>query len=365
MSKRTAFFEVHQQSGAKLIDFGGFEMPVHYQGIRAEHIAVRERVGLFDVSHMGEFFITGESAHDFLQRVTINDIGKLVPGKAQYSAMCTPEGGIIDDLIVYCLGENTYLLVVNASNIDKDLAWLTTHKQPGVIIEDRSDQYGLLAIQGPYAKQVLSKLTTLPLDALAYYHFMRGPIGQNQEIIVSATGYTGEPGYELYFDLNNTHPVQLWQTLMEAGAKEGITPCGLGCRDTLRLEMGYCLYGNDIDEQHNPIEAGLSWITKIDKGNFIGRDAIIQAKTNKPTVKLSGFIMEDEKAIPRKGYKVVNHRGELIGEVSSGTHSISLNQGIGLGYIDADYLTEQKEIWIEIRGKHLKAILQKPPFYKK
>lgn len=365
MSKRTAFFEIHQQLGAKLIDFGGFEMPVQYQGIRAEHVAVREGVGLFDVSHMGEFFVSGDAASDFLQSVTINDVKKLHPGKAQYSAMCTPEGGIIDDLIVYCLSANDYMLVVNASNIEKDFAWLTSHLIPGVSLEDRSERYCLLALQGPKAKQVLSKLTSIPLEEIAYYHFRVGSLAENQGVIVSATGYTGEPGYELYFDKNTTDPVQLWQALMQAGAEEGIMPCGLGCRDTLRLEMGYCLYGNDIDDQHNPIEAGLSWITKPDKGAFIGRDAILKTKINGPKVKLTGFVMDDEKAIPRRGYSVVDREGEIIGEVTSGTLSISLNQGIGLSYINSDYVNEHPEIWIDIRGKHLKATIQKPPFLKK
>jgi len=365
MSNRTAFFEIHQQLGAKLIDFGGFEMPVQYQGIRVEHLAVRERLGLFDVSHMGEFFVTGDAAREFLQYVTINDITKLTPGKAQYSAMCTPEGGIIDDLIVYCLGDQEFMLVVNASNIEKDFAWLTAHKRAGVILENRSEQYCLLAIQGPRAKQVLSKLTSVPLDDIAYYHFAVGSLGNIQNVIISATGYTGEPGYELYFDKTHSDPAQLWNRIMEAGANEGITPCGLGCRDTLRLEMGYCLYGNDIDEQHNPIEAGLSWITKLEKGAFIGRDPIVQAKTDGPKVRLTGFVMDDEKAIPRKGYSVLNEHGDAIGEVTSGTMSISLNQGIGLGYITSEYVKEHNVCWIDIRGKQFKATIQKPPFLKK
>jgi len=365
MSQRTAFFDRHQQLGAKLIDFGGFEMPVQYQGIRVEHLAVRERVGLFDVSHMGEFFVSGASSRDFLQRVTINDISKLIPGKAQYSAMCTPEGGIIDDLIVYCLDEQSFMLVVNASNIKKDFDWLTSHLIPGVSLENRSEQYCLLAIQGPRAKHVLSTLCSVSLDDIAYYHFKIGSLGTSEQVIISATGYTGEPGYELYFDKRQTDPLLVWDALMQAGASEGIMPCGLGCRDTLRLEMGYCLYGNDIDEQHNPIEAGLSWITKLDKGAFIGSETLHEVKTNGPNVKLTGFVMEDEKAIPRKGYAVLNEQGEVIGQVTSGSLSISLNQGIGLSYIASAYLNDHTVCWIDIRGKRHKATLQKPPFLKK
>ncbi len=365
MLKRTPFYETHKKAGAKLIDFGGFEMPVQYDGIKIEHAAVRNDAGLFDVSHMGEVFVSGPGSLGFLQRITINDVSKLVPGKAQYSAMCYPNGGIVDDLIVYMMGENSYMVVVNASNRDKDVAWMKDHKTNDVTIDDRSDDYALLALQGPKSAQILSKITDLDLGSIAYYHFAVGKVAGFEDVIVSATGYTGEPGFEIYFDIKMSDPEAIWDAIMESGASLGIKPCGLGARDTLRLEMGYALYGNDISDSTSPLEAGLAWITKLDKGDFIGREALLSQKEAGITRKLTGFAMEDEKAIPRSHYIVRNPEGEQIGEVTSGTQSVTLSKGVGMAYVNLPWSKPAQPIVIDIRGKLMPATTQKPPFVKK
>jgi aminomethyltransferase len=365
MLKRTPFYESHKTAGAKLIDFGGFEMPVQYEGIKAEHNAVREQAGLFDVSHMGEVFVSGTASLEFLQSITINDVSKLVPGKAQYSAMCYPDGGIVDDLIIYMLANDSYLVVVNASNRDKDVAWMQQHSIPGATIDDRSDDYCLLALQGPKSAEILSKLTSVDVSAITYYHFAMGTVAGVDEVIISATGYTGEPGFEIYFDKTRSNPTAMWDAIMEAGNEHGLKPCGLGARDTLRLEMGYALYGNDISDQTNPLEAGLGWITKIDKGDFIGKTAIVAVKESGVVRKLFGFIMKDDKAIPRSHYIVRNTEGENIGEVTSGTQSVTLSKGIGMAYVQTDYAKAGVDIIIDIRGKHVAATTQKTPFVKK
>jgi aminomethyltransferase len=365
MLKRTPFYETHKKSGARLIDFGGFEMPVQYEGIKVEHAAVRENAGLFDVSHMGEVFVSGSGALRFLQHITINDVSKLVPGKAQYSAMCYPNAGIVDDLIVYMIGVDDYMVVVNASNREKDIAWMMQHKTGDVVIDDRSDNYALLALQGPKSAQILSKITDIDLASIAYYHFAIGSVAGFNDVIVSATGYTGEPGYEIYFDIRDVDPETLWNAIVEAGADLGLKPCGLGARDTLRLEMGYALYGNDISDTTTPLEAGLGWITKLDKGDFIGRDALLSQKEAGITRKLTGFVMEDEKAIPRSHYIVRNPDGEQIGEVTSGTQSVTLSKGVGMAYVDLFWSKPGQTIAIDIRGKLMPATTQKPPFVKK
>lgn len=365
MLKRTPFYETHKKAGAKLIDFGGFEMPVQYDGIKIEHAAVRNDAGLFDVSHMGEVFVSGPGSLGFLQRITINDVSKLVPGKAQYSAMCYPNGGIVDDLIVYMMGDNSYMVVVNASNRDKDVAWMKDHKTNDVTIDDRSDDYALLALQGPKSSQILSKITDLDLGSIAYYHFAVGKVAGFEDVIVSATGYTGEPGFEIYFDVRKSDPEAIWDAIMESGASLGIKPCGLGARDTLRLEMGYALYGNDISDSTSPLEAGLAWITKLDKGDFIGREALLSQKEAGITRKLTGFAMEDEKAIPRSHYIVRNPEGEQIGEVTSGTQSVTLSKGVGMAYVNLPWSKPAQPIVIDIRGKLMPATTQKPPFVKK
>jgi aminomethyltransferase len=365
MLKRTPFYETHKKAGARLIDFGGFEMPVQYEGIKVEHAAVRENAGIFDVSHMGEVFVSGAGASRFLQNITINDVSKLVPGKAQYSAMCYPNAGIVDDLIVYMMGDNNYMVVVNASNREKDVAWMMQHKTDDVVIDDRSEYYALLALQGPKSAQILSKITNVDLTSIAYYHFTVGTVAGFADVIVSATGYTGEPGFEIYFDVRTADPVAVWNAIIEAGADLGLKPCGLGARDTLRLEMGYALYGNDISDTTTPLEAGLAWITKLDKGNFIGREALLLQKEAGITRKLTGFMMEDEKAIPRSHYIVRNTDGEHIGEVTSGTQSVTLSKGVGMAYVDLTWSKPGQPIVIDIRGKLMPATTQKPPFVKK
>ncbi len=365
MLKRTPFYDTHKLAGAKLIDFGGFEMPVQYEGIKIEHAAVRGNAGLFDVSHMGEVFVSGSGALRFLQYITINDVSKLVPGKAQYSAMCYPNGGIVDDLIVYMMGENSYMVVVNASNRDKDVSWMMEHKADDVVIDDRSDDFALLALQGPKAVQILSKITELDLESIAYYHFAIGKVAGFDDVIVSATGYTGEPGFEIYFDVKKSDPEAVWNAIMNAGVDLGLKPCGLGARDTLRLEMGYALYGNDISDSTSPLEAGLAWITKLDKDNFVGREALLSQKEAGITRKLTGFMMEDEKAIPRSHYIVRNLDGEQIGEVTSGTQSVTLSKGVGMAYVDLPWSKPGQPIVIDIRGKLMPATTQKPPFVKK
>lgn len=365
MLKRTPFYETHKKAGARLIDFGGFEMPVQYEGIKAEHAAVRQNAGIFDVSHMGEVFVSGAGALRFLQYITINDVSKLVPGKAQYSAMCYPNAGIVDDLIVYMMDENSYMVVVNASNRDKDVSWMMQHKAVDVVIDDRSDDFALLALQGPKAAQILAKITELDLESIAYYHFAVGKVAGFDDVIVSATGYTGEPGFEIYFDVKKSDPEAVWNAIMEAGADLGLKPCGLGARDTLRLEMGYALYGNDISDTTTPLEAGLAWITKLDKGNFIGREALLLQKLAGITRKLTGFMMEDEKAIPRSHYIVRSTDGEHIGEVTSGTQSVTLSKGFGMAYVDLTWSNPGQPIVIDIRGKLMPATTHKPPFVKK
>jgi len=365
MLKRTPFYETHKNAGARLIDFGGFEMPVQYEGIKVEHAAVRNDAGLFDVSHMGEVFVHGPGALGFLQSITINDVSKLVPGKAQYSAMCYPNAGIVDDLIIYMLDEGSYMVVVNASNREKDVAWMMQHKVGDVTIDDKSDHYALLALQGPKSAQILSKITDMDLSAIAYYHFAIGTVAGFGDVIVSATGYTGEPGFEIYFDTRSADPTTVWNAIVEAGSDMGLKPCGLGSRDTLRLEMGYALYGNDISDTTTPLEAGLAWITKLDKGDFVGREALLSQKEAGITRKLTGFIMEDEKAIPRSHYIVRNPDGEQIGEVTSGTQSVTLSKGVGMAYVDLLWSKPGQPIAIDIRGKLMPATTQKPPFVKK
>ena len=365
MLNRTPFYNIHEKLDAKLIDFGGWEMPVQYESIKKEHNAVRNKVGMFDVSHMGEFFVFGPEALDFIQYVTINDASKLEPGKAQYSAMCYNDGGIVDDLIVYMLDYNRYMLVVNASNIEKDFDWLTNHKHYDMKLEDRSDAMCLLAVQGPDSVKVLQKLTDVTLDEIKFYHFEIGDFAGFERVILSATGYTGEKGFEIYFDREDSNPAEIWKSIMEAGEEFDLEPCGLGARDTLRLEMGYALYGNDITKDTNPLEARLGWLTKLDKGDFIGRDAIKKAKEEGIKKKLVGFSTEEDRSIPRAGYSIVDENGEPLGEVTSGSRSITLDKNIGMGYVDADFAKEGTKIHISIRNRQAEAVVENPPFLKK
>lgn len=358
--KHTPFYEIHRQLGAKLVPFGGYEMPVQYSSIIEEHKAVRNSVGVFDVSHMGEFIVKGKNALPFLQLVTVNDAAKLVPGQAQYSAMCYENAGIIDDLLVYKIGDNHFMVVVNASNIDKDFQWMKSHLLPDVELRDESDGTALLAIQGPKSLSTLQKLTPVNLSAIGYYHFTQGSVS-GVEMTISRTGYTGELGFELYFPV--VHAEKIWKAIFDAGKEFGIAPVGLGARDTLRLEMGFCLYGNDIDQTTNTLEAGLGWITKINKGNFIGKPVLEKAKAHGLERKLVGIVIE-EKAFPRHGYAIQSN-GTSIGSVTSGTFSPSLEKGIALGYVSAASALVGCSVQIEVRGKAVEGKVAALPFLKK
>ena len=358
--KRTPIWEEHRNAGAKLVPFAGYDMPVQYRsGIIAEHHAVRRQVGMFDVSHMGEIEVRGPQALDLVQYVTTNDASKIEVGQAQYTVMCRPDGGVIDDCIVYRLADH-YMVVVNASNRVKDRDWIMHHSEKfDCEVTDRSDEIALIAVQGPKAQQVVAKLTDTNLDAIGYYHFDEGDVG-GAAAIISRTGYTGEDGFELYIDAKDA--VGLWRKLLEAGAPEGLIPAGLGARDSLRLEMGYALYGNDIDEKRTPLEAGLGWVTKLDKGDFIGADALRKLKEAGVRQRLVGFVLK-ERGFPRHGYEVrVNGQG--AGEVTSGTVSPSLDKGIGLAYVATEHSKPGTTIDIIVRDKAIPAEVTRPPFYK-
>jgi len=360
--KNTALTAKHQALGAKMVPFAGYLMPVQYEGLNAEHEQVRQKVGVFDVSHMGEFFVSGPGAQEFLQKVSSNDVSKLTPGKVQYSCLPNDQNGIVDDLLVYCIAPEEYMLVVNASNIEKDYRWLERHlPKGGVSLTNRSDEYALLAVQGPLAVTVLQSLTTVSLDAVPYYHFTIGAMAGLEEVIISATGYTGAGGFELY--VKNEGAEQLWDAVMEAGKDAGIKPAGLGARDTLRLEMGLCLYGNDIDDTTSPLEARLGWITKLDTG-FINSENLRFQKEQGIKRRLCGFEMVD-RGIPRQHYKIYSAEGDEIGEVTSGTHAPSLKKSIGMGYLQKGYDQVDTEIAIGIRNRRLKARVVKMPFYQK
>ncbi|MCK4577830.1 MAG: glycine cleavage system aminomethyltransferase GcvT [Candidatus Marinimicrobia bacterium] len=356
--KKTALYQKHIDLGARMAPFAGYEMPVQYEGISAEHRAVRTAVGLFDVSHMGEFRVSGPGALDYIQMMTINDATALSVGQAQYSAMCYENGGIVDDLLVYRRSDH-YLLVVNAANIDGDFEWLQEHLGNGVQLENISDEIGLVAVQGPRSRELVNKALKVNVDELPFYHSSEEML-YNRPVLVSRTGYTGELGYELYTDPDTIQ--RLWDDLYEPGLSLGLKPAGLGARDTLRLEMKYCLYGNDISARTNPIEAGLGWITKLDKGAFIGSDAITKVKTDGPTRRLVAFEME-ERAIPRPGYKIYLD-GSVVGEVTSGTQSPSLQRGIGMGYVKRPHTKAGTAVQIEVRGKLANATIVKPPLVK-
>jgi aminomethyltransferase len=358
--KRTPFFEIHQKAGGKIVPFGGYEMPVQYAGIMEEHKTVRNAVGVFDVSHMGEFFAAGTQALPFLQNITVNDVSKLTPGKAQYSAMCYEDGGIVDDLLIYMLAENSYMIVVNASNIDKDWEWMKKHCPSDVSFENKSDGTALLAVQGPKSLQTMQKLTSANLASIPYYHFVQGNLA-GIDMIISRTGYTGELGFEIYFDVQ--HGEKIWNAIFDAGKEFGIAPIGLGARDTLRLEMGYCLYGNDIDQTTNPIEGGLGWITKLAKGDFIAKPVLERTKAEGPKRKLVGMMLQD-KAVPRHGYPLMVN-GTSVGVVTSGTFSPMLGKGIAMGYVNASHAEIGSKIQIDVRGKFIDATIVTLPFLKK
>lgn len=352
----------HEALGAKMVPFAGFNMPVQYEGVKVEHETVRNAVGVFDVSHMGEFLLTGPNALALIQKVTSNDASVLTKGRAQYSCMPNGKGGIVDDLIIYCLEEEKYLLVVNASNIEKDWNWIDAHNSMGAEMRNLSDDYSLLAIQGPKAVEAMQSLSSIDLSAIKYYHFEVADFAGIDYTIISATGYTGSGGFEIY--CKNDQVEQIWDKVMEAGADFGIKPIGLAARDTLRLEMGFCLYGNDIDDTTSPLEAGLGWITKLAKEDFVDRDFLAKQKEEGITKKLVAFEMV-ERGIPRHDYPILDAEGNTIGRVTSGTMSPSMNIGIGLGYVDIVHKDLDTEINIEIRNKPVKAKVVKLPFYKK
>ena len=359
--KRTAFYDIHASLGAKIVEFGGFEMPVQYSGIIDEHLAVRNKVGVFDVSHMGEFEVRGKEALAFLQKATINDVSKLSEGRAQYSAMCYEDGGIVDDLLVYHCGDH-YMLVVNASNTAKDFEWLRSQATGGVELRDVSDSLSLLAVQGPKSPTTLQKLTKIDLSKMEYYHFTRGNLA-GEQMIVSRTGYTGELGFELYFSSNPKTAKIVWDAIFDAGKEFGVMPVGLGARDTLRLEMGFCLYGNDIDQTTNPLEAGLGWITKLDKGDFVGKTVLTKTKQSGMQKKLAGFVIP-ERAVARHGYDIRKNDAK-VGHVTSGTFSPSLQKGIGMGYVQPDLAKPGQVLQLDIRGRSVPATVMKLPFYQR
>lgn len=356
--KKIALHNAHIEMGAKMVPFAGFNMPLQYENLIKEHLNVRNNVGVFDVSHMGEFLVKGERALDLLQWVTSNNVANLKVGKVQYSCLPNDQGGIVDDLLVYQLGEQEYLLVVNASNIEKDWEWIQSHNTFGAELSNVSDQYSLLAVQGPNALSVLQKITPVKLESIPYYHFQVGIMAQIPDVIISNTGYTGAGGFELY--VKNSDAQQLFDAVFNAGKDCNIMPAGLGCRDTLRLEKGFCLYGNDIDDTTSPIEAGLGWITKFSKP-FIHDQYHKEIKEQGASQKLVGFIMVD-KGIPRKDYLIKDAQNNTIGRVTSGTQSPSLQKAIGLGYVNAKNSFDNSEIYIDIRGKLIKAQITKIPF---
>lgn len=359
--KNTPFTHIHQSLGAKMAEFAGYNMPISYSGINDEHHTVRDKVGVFDVSHMGEFFVSGPNALALIQKVTTNDASKLVAGKAQYSCMPNGKGGIIDDLLVYCFEPNEkYMLVVNASNIDKDWQWISSHNEMNATLENKSDEYGLLAVQGPEAISVLQPLTDIDLINMKYYTFAVGSFAGIEDVIISATGYTGSGGVEIYFKHQEGIADRIWNAIFEAGKSKGIQPIGLGARDTLRLEKGFCLYGNDIDDTTSPLEAGLGWVTKFTK-DFIDADRLKEQKESGVQRRLIGIEMID-RGIPRHGYPVQDASGNEIGIITSGTQSPSLGKAIGMAYVQKPNDKEGTEVFVMVRDKGLKAKVVKMPF---
>ena len=356
--KSLALEQKHIDLGAKMVSFAGYNMPIKYSGVVEEHMAVRTGVGVFDVSHMGEFFLKGKGALDLIQKISSNDAAKMEIGKAQYSCMPNESGGIVDDLITYRIAEEEYMLVVNASNIEKDWKWILSHNDENVEMTNKSESISLLAVQGPKAITTLQKITEVDLSSIPYYSFVQGKMAGVDNVIISATGYTGSGGFELY--VNNDKAEALWDAVMEAGKEEGILPIGLGARDTLRLEKAFCLYGNDIDDTTSPLEAGLGWITKFTK-SFINSESLKKQKEEGVRRKLVGFEMI-ERGIPRKGYVILDVNGNEIGIVTSGGQSPILEKGIGIGYVPTEFSKKETEILIRIRKKQVKARVVKTPF---
>ena len=360
MIKEITLSDIHKDLGAKMIPFAGYNMPVSYEGVNLEHETVRENVGVFDVSHMGEFLVLGPNALELIQKVTSNDASKLVDNQAQYSCFPNATGGIVDDLIVYRINNEKWLLVVNASNIQKDWEWINSQNEIGAELKNISEDYSLLAIQGPKAVQAMQSLTSIDLSAIKFYHFQIADFAGIDNIIISATGYTGSGGFEIY--CKNNKAKQIWEEVFKAGSNFGIKPIGLAARDTLRLEMGYCLYGNDINDSTSPIEAGLGWITKFSK-KFTNSENLLRQKEHGTHRRLVAFVL-DERGIPRQGYAIVDNQGTKIGEVTSGTMAPSLSKGIGMGYVPNDLKSIGTKIYIQIRKKLIPATIVKLPFYK-
>ena len=358
--KNTALTQIHLDLGAKMVPFAGYNMPIQYEGLKVEHLNVRSGVGVFDVSHMGEFFVEGTHAMNLIQKVTSNDVSVLVDGQVQYSCMPNLDGGIVDDLLVYRIHSEKYMLVVNASNIEKDWNWINQFNDKGVSLTNKSDDYSLLAVQGPKAIEALQPLTDIDLSDMKYYTFKSGQFCGIEDVIVSATGYTGAGGFEIYF--LNEHAEKIWNSIFESGNKLNIMPIGLAARDTLRLEMGFCLYGNDIDDTTSPLEAGLGWITKF-TNDFNNSSNLLKQKEDGLIRRRVGFVMQ-ERGIPRKDYLIIDSEGNTIGEVSSGTMSPSLDIAIGMGYVKKEFSKVYTEVFIQIRNKQLKAEVVKLPFYK-
>lgn len=356
--EKVALNDIHAALGAKMVPFAGFNMPVQYAGINIEHETVRNAVGVFDVSHMGEFILKGDHALALIQKVTSNDASVLTDGKIQYSCFPNETGGIVDDLLVYRIDEKTYMLVVNASNIEKDWNWVSKYNTDGVDMKNISSRTSLLAVQGPKSTQALQSLTTIDLSTINYYSFKKGTFAGIENVLISATGYTGAGGFELYFD--NQNAVHIWKEIFKAGEHLGIKPIGLAARDTLRLEMGFCLYGNDINDSTSPIEAGLGWITKFTKP-FVNSENLAKQKSSGVDRKLVGFEMI-ERGIPRHDYEIVDSEGNVIGKVTSGTQSPTLKKAIGLGYVKTPFANIGSDIWIKIRDNKVKAIVVKYPF---
>ena len=358
--KKTALYNKHIELRAKMVPFAGYEMPVQYSGVNQEHINVRNNVGVFDVSHMGEFIVKGENALKLIQKISSNDALTLFPGRAQYSYLPNSEGGIVDDMLVYMIEENHYMLVVNASNIEKDWNWISIQNTMGAELSNISENLSLIAVQGPKAVELLQNYTDLNLSAIKFYHFQKGTFAGYNDIIISATGYTGSGGFELY--VPNSYAVEIWDLIFSSDSKYNVLPAGLAARDTLRLEMGYCLYGNDINDQTSPISAGLSWVTKFNK-EFIGKDIIQNHKLQGTQNKLVAFELL-ERGIPRKDYEITNADGKLIGKVTSGTMGPSVRKAIGMGYVNSNFSNFGNSIFINIRNKSIPAKIVKLPFFK-
>lgn len=356
--KTTALTDLHIELGAKMVSFAGYNMPVQYSGINEEHETVRKGVGVFDVSHMGEFIVKGPKALELIQKISSNDASKLYPGKVQYAYLPNETGGVVDDLLIYCIDEQTYMLVVNASNIDKDWEWINRHNDMGAELINISDKTALFAVQGPKATDTLQNLTDLDLSSMSYYTFSKGNFAGVENVLISATGYTGAGGFEIY--VNNEDARKIWDAVFKEGEAYGIKPIGLGARDTLRLEMGFCLYGHEIDEHISPLEAGLGWVTKFTK-DFINSENLKSEKEAGPTNKLIGFELID-RGIARQGYDIVDEAGNQIGKVTSGTQSPTLKKSIGMGFVPAHLAKEGNTIYISIRNNSIKAVIKKPPF---